>query len=72
MSRRASCRAVQPMLLPIAATLYNALAMTMVDLPDEAATAGLAARISALAETGDVIALRGDLGQELPTPETFE
>jgi tRNA threonylcarbamoyladenosine biosynthesis protein TsaE len=50
------------MLRPIAAKLYNALAMTIVDLPDEAATAALAARISALAEAGDVIALRGDLG----------
>jgi tRNA threonylcarbamoyladenosine biosynthesis protein TsaE len=34
----------------------------VVDLPDEAATAALAARISALAEVGDVIALKGDLG----------
>jgi tRNA threonylcarbamoyladenosine biosynthesis protein TsaE len=31
-------------------------------LPDETATAELAARISALAEPGDVIALKGDLG----------
>jgi tRNA threonylcarbamoyladenosine biosynthesis protein TsaE len=31
-------------------------------LPDETATAELAVRISALAEPGDVIALRGDLG----------
>lgn len=36
--------------------------MIILDLPDETATAGLAARISALAETGDVIALKGDLG----------
>ena len=36
--------------------------MPVVDLPDEAATAALAARISALAEIGDVIALKGDLG----------
>src|SRR6516164_11863965 len=36
--------------------------MPIVDLPDEAATAALAARISALAEVGDVIALKGDLG----------
>jgi tRNA threonylcarbamoyladenosine biosynthesis protein TsaE len=36
--------------------------MPVVDLPDEAATAALAARISALAEVGDVIALKGDLG----------
>jgi tRNA threonylcarbamoyladenosine biosynthesis protein TsaE len=34
----------------------------VVDLPDEAATAALAARISASAEVGDVIALKGDLG----------
>jgi tRNA threonylcarbamoyladenosine biosynthesis protein TsaE len=36
--------------------------MPVVDLPDEAATAALAATISALAEVGDVIALKGDLG----------
>ena len=36
--------------------------MPVVDLPDEAATAAFAARISALAEVGDVIALKGDLG----------
>jgi tRNA threonylcarbamoyl adenosine modification protein YjeE len=36
--------------------------MTRVDLPDEAATAALAARIAALAAPGDVIALKGDLG----------
>jgi len=36
--------------------------MPIVDLPDEAATAALAARISALADVGDVIALKGDLG----------
>lgn len=36
--------------------------MTLVDLPDEAATAALAARIGALAVPGDVIALRGDPG----------
>ena len=36
--------------------------MPVVDLPDEAATTVLAARISALAEIGDVIALKGDLG----------
>src|SRR5271165_3309592 len=36
--------------------------MPVVDLPDEAATAALAAKISALAEVGDVIALKGDLG----------
>ena len=36
--------------------------MIVLDLPDETATAELAARISALAEPGDVIALKGDLG----------
>jgi len=36
--------------------------MTVVDLPDEAATAACAGRISALAATGDIIALKGDLG----------
>jgi tRNA threonylcarbamoyladenosine biosynthesis protein TsaE len=36
--------------------------MIAFDLPDEAATAMLAARISAVADAGDVIALKGDLG----------
>ncbi len=36
--------------------------MPIVDLPDEAATAAFAARISALAAVGDIIALKGDLG----------
>ncbi len=36
--------------------------ITTVDLPDEAATAALAARIAAVAASGDVIALKGDLG----------
>ena len=36
--------------------------MIVLELPDETATAKLAARMSALAEPGDVIALRGDLG----------
>jgi|SRR5271165_5055781 len=36
--------------------------MPLVDLPDEAATAAFAARISALAATGDIIALKGELG----------
>jgi tRNA threonylcarbamoyladenosine biosynthesis protein TsaE len=36
--------------------------MPVVDLPDEAATAAFAARISALAAVGDIIALKGDLG----------
>jgi tRNA threonylcarbamoyladenosine biosynthesis protein TsaE len=36
--------------------------MIVIDLPDEAATAALAARIAALARPGDVIALKGELG----------
>ena len=36
--------------------------MIAVDLPDETATATLAARLAALARPGDVIALSGDLG----------
>jgi tRNA threonylcarbamoyl adenosine modification protein YjeE len=36
--------------------------IAVIDLPDEAATAALAARLAALAEPGDVIALQGDLG----------
>src|SRR5438552_18551833 len=36
--------------------------MITVDLPDETATADLAARIAAVAEPADVIALKGELG----------
>lgn len=36
--------------------------MTVIELPDEAATAAFAARIAALARPGDVIALKGELG----------
>ena len=36
--------------------------MIVVDLPDEAATAALAARLAAQVAPGDIIALRGDLG----------
>jgi tRNA threonylcarbamoyladenosine biosynthesis protein TsaE len=36
--------------------------MIVIDLPDEAATAALAARIATLARPGDVIALKGELG----------
>jgi len=36
--------------------------MATIDLPDETATAGLAARLAALARPGDVIALKGELG----------
>ena len=36
--------------------------MIVVDLPDETATAALAARIAAVAARADIIALKGDLG----------
>jgi tRNA threonylcarbamoyladenosine biosynthesis protein TsaE len=36
--------------------------MIMTELPDETATAELAARVAALARPGDVIALKGELG----------
>src|SRR5712691_6082039 len=36
--------------------------MIVIELPDEAATAALAARVAALARAGDVIALKGELG----------
>src|SRR5260221_144499 len=36
--------------------------MIVIELPDEAATAALAARLAALARPGDVIALKGELG----------
>ena len=36
--------------------------MIVVDLPDETATAALAARIAAVAGPADIIALKGDLG----------
>jgi tRNA threonylcarbamoyladenosine biosynthesis protein TsaE len=36
--------------------------MIVVDLPDESATAALAARIAAVAAAADIIALKGDLG----------
>ena len=36
--------------------------MIVTELPDEEATAELAARVAALARTGDVIALKGELG----------
>jgi tRNA threonylcarbamoyladenosine biosynthesis protein TsaE len=40
----------------------NAATPLDIDLPNEAATAGLAARLASKAEAGDVIALAGDLG----------
>ncbi|HEX3863065.1 MAG TPA: tRNA (adenosine(37)-N6)-threonylcarbamoyltransferase complex ATPase subunit type 1 TsaE [Stellaceae bacterium] len=36
--------------------------MAIIELPDEAATAALAARVASLARAGDVIALKGELG----------
>ena len=36
--------------------------MTLIELPDEGATAALAARVAARARPGDVIALKGELG----------
>lgn len=42
--------------------IYTERVITVFDLPDEAATAALAARVAMLARPGDVIALRGDLG----------
>jgi tRNA threonylcarbamoyladenosine biosynthesis protein TsaE len=46
----------------IPATIYNAWVIAVIKLPDETATATLAARLAALARAGDVIALSGDLG----------
>jgi tRNA threonylcarbamoyladenosine biosynthesis protein TsaE len=42
--------------------IYNAEVITVINLPDEAATAALAARLAAIARPGDVIALKGELG----------
>src|SRR5437868_15364097 len=36
--------------------------MTVIELPDEAATAAFATRLARLARRGDVIALKGELG----------
>src|SRR6478672_11437454 len=52
----------KPILRSLASGIYNARAMMVTDLPDERATASLAARIAALARPGDVIALKGELG----------
>jgi tRNA threonylcarbamoyladenosine biosynthesis protein TsaE len=46
----------------VARKLYNAWAMIAVELADETATIALADRISRLAQLGDIIALKGDLG----------
>jgi len=41
---------------------YTTDGMIILELPDETATAALARRIATLAQRGDVIALRGELG----------
>jgi tRNA threonylcarbamoyladenosine biosynthesis protein TsaE len=46
----------------ISLKLYNADVTSAVELPDEAATRGLAAVVAALSQPGDVIALKGELG----------
>src|SRR5687767_4525542 len=46
----------------LASGIYKLWAMIALDLPDEAATAALAARLAAQARPGDVIALTGELG----------
>jgi tRNA threonylcarbamoyladenosine biosynthesis protein TsaE len=50
------------MLRRLVSERYKPPAMIVVELPDEAATEALAARIAALARRGDVIALKGELG----------
>ena len=52
----------KPILQAISHRLYNAAVRRAVELPDEAATHGLAAVVAAMAEPGDVIALKGELG----------
>lgn len=50
-------------MLPVIATaIYNAWVIIVINLPDEAATTGFAARLAASAQGSDVIALKGDLG----------
>jgi tRNA threonylcarbamoyladenosine biosynthesis protein TsaE len=46
----------------LACGIYKEWAMIAIDLPDEAGTAALAARLAAVARPGDVIALKGELG----------
>ena len=60
---RAANNPATPHILRLAdAGLYNAWVIIVVDLPDETATAALAARIAAVAAPSDIIALKGDLG----------
>ncbi len=56
-SARPRRAARKQMLRALASGIYNACAMIVTELPDEEATAALAARIAALARPGDVIAL---------------
>ena len=46
----------------LARGIYKGWAMIAIDLPDEAATGALAARLATVARAGDVIALQGELG----------
>lgn len=55
-------RIIRPFLRGNQPAIYNGRVMAVFDLPDEAATAALAARIAPQARPGDVIALKGDLG----------
>jgi tRNA threonylcarbamoyladenosine biosynthesis protein TsaE len=62
-ARRPPLRAMRKQILrPLASEIYKTWAMIVIELPDEAATAALAARVAALARPGDVIALKGELG----------
>jgi tRNA threonylcarbamoyladenosine biosynthesis protein TsaE len=54
--------ATKRMLRVNASAIYNAWVIIVINLPDETATAGLAARLAASAQAGDVFALKGDLG----------
>jgi tRNA threonylcarbamoyladenosine biosynthesis protein TsaE len=58
----AADHSAQHMLRLVAATLYNVWVMTAIDLVDETGTVALAAGVAAMAERGDIIALKGDLG----------
>jgi tRNA threonylcarbamoyladenosine biosynthesis protein TsaE len=49
------------MLRRLGRAAYKAVMMT-IDLPDESATAVLAARLAAIVRPGDVLALKGELG----------
>jgi tRNA threonylcarbamoyladenosine biosynthesis protein TsaE len=52
----------KPKLRVIGRAIYNARVIAVINLPDEAATAALAARLAAGATSGDIIAVSGDLG----------